>query len=658
MNPFAKVYWIGKGVGWENIPRRIWQAYVMRTGLLKRKLSPTAYSADRFELSTDSGTEQLRRWSKRKKRFLVAPTSEMLAEVASQDVWESDVTAKCKNALRGNYQFFSKWHGQLGWPPNFNLDPVNNIDWPISKTWLGVARSGPPRDDIKLVWEASRLSVAFMFARQYQRSKDLQWSEAFWQLLDAWIEQNPVNQSVAWACGQEVSFRTMAILFAAMTLLDTTNASPQRLRNLELLMWQSGKRIEANINYALSQKNNHGISEAVGLWTIGTLFPEFSESERWLRKGKQISEKEVARQVYEDGSFVQHSLWYHRVMLDDLCWFKALSNSSGQNLSEAFEARARSAISWLAHFVDPDNGKVPNYGTNDGANVLPLSCSDYTDFRPTLQAASELFCSNDLGLAIGPWTEKTLWLTGSLPQSRTQTAHIEVEKEWSAPIGGYFRLRGKNSRIYARATTFLDRPAQCDILHVDLWHRGHNILRDAGSYRYYHADKKLKEYFYSVRAHNAVQVGDHDQMTKGPNFLWFHWPKSHGRFDKHGNLLLEARFNAGFSYVHQRTISCQDDEYLIEDLVADGVPFDIRWRLPPYANWKQNGKSEFVSVIGDELYSIRVQAKAKKISLAESLEASYYGEYVTSPEIHIAKAVGKVVTILGPVSRLSSSSAE
>ena len=38
------------------------------------------------------------------------------------------------------------------------------------------------------------------------------------------------------------------------------------------------ERIEKNIDYAYSQKNNHGMSEAIGLLTIGLLFPELQQS--------------------------------------------------------------------------------------------------------------------------------------------------------------------------------------------------------------------------------------------------------------------------------------------------------------------------------------------------------------------------------------------
>ena len=37
---------------------------------------------------------------------------------------------------------------------------------------------------------------------------------------------------------------------------------------------------------------------------------------------------------------------------------------------------------------DPVSGRVPNYGSNDGALLFPLSACDYLDYRPALNALS------------------------------------------------------------------------------------------------------------------------------------------------------------------------------------------------------------------------------------------------------------------------------
>ena len=80
-------------------------------------------------------------------------------------------------------------------------------------------------------------------------------------------------------------------------------------------------RIEKNIEFAIKAvQNNHAISEAAGLFTVGILFPFFKDSERWLYKGKKYLEQEGLKQIYDDGSYIQHSTNYHRLMLQDYTW--------------------------------------------------------------------------------------------------------------------------------------------------------------------------------------------------------------------------------------------------------------------------------------------------------------------------------------------------
>lgn len=645
MNPLQKIYWIGKGVGWDNVPRRLYQSARIRTGALRRQMAPRRFKPQAVGSFLSDEHSAQANWQNRRNKFFPDPTAEQLHDLIPEPMWQATVGKECEAALNGAYPFFSRWTGELGWPPNFNSDPVNQIEWPVGKLWLDTARSGPPRNDIKLVWEASRLTLAYTLARHYIYTKDELWAEAFWEMFDAWRQQNPVNESVAWGCGQEVAFRLMAALFATMTTLGSDAATPTRLQHMEQFCYQSGMRIDANINYALSQKNNHGISEALGLFTVGLLFPNFPQSATWVNRGHTLIEQEVARQVYDDGSYVQHSMSYHRVMLDDLCWVIALGRIHAQEFSPATLARVAAATRWLSEFVEPATGRVPNYGSNDGANVLPLSCTDYLDYRPTLQLAASL-CNLQGLVPTGVWSEKTLWLTGKCPSEPSRATRAE---RWQATDGGYYILRGTNSQLMIRAPRYRDRPGQCDTLHVDLWYGAENVVRDAGSFRYYHEDKTLKNYFYSTAAHNTVSVPGTEQMTKGPNFLWLDWPKVTAEFDRDGKLMTRAQFFSKIPYEHARVISRDGNAYTVEDTVSGNKPYSVNWRLTPEWEWQQTGTHEYSAIHDDQRYCIRWETSgAVDIELSRCWEAPYYGERTEVPRLAINGIVGTISTQFVP----------
>jgi hypothetical protein len=53
------------------------------------------------------------------------------------------------------------------------------------------------------------------------------------------------------------------------------------------------ERIYKNIDYAISTRSNHTISEAFGLWLVGILFPELKDAEKYLRLGHRLLEQEA-----------------------------------------------------------------------------------------------------------------------------------------------------------------------------------------------------------------------------------------------------------------------------------------------------------------------------------------------------------------------------
>lgn len=580
------------------------------------------------------------------------PQSEKLRSIVPQDTWNEQVVAPIQSALAGHYPMFSHWTSPVGWPPNFQSDATHQIDWPVGPLWPRTTRSGGERDDIKLVWEPSRLTLLYHLARAYRFDGDETFAQAVWELIEAWVDQNPVNQTVAWGCGQEVAFRWMAVLFSVIAVLESPATTPDRLKKVDLLAWQSAKRIASNINYAISQENNHALSEAVGLWTVGLMYPELPEAEQWKRQGRTTLESEVSRQIYEDGSYVQHSMSYHRVMLDDMLWAIRLGSINNDPLRSETIERVGSAIRWLDQFVDDTTGRVPNLGSNDGANILPLSCSDYLDYRPVLLAGSTMLGipvrDREYGLAV----EKSLWLNGDASIATNKPATTPAEESyWDAPKGGYAILRHGKGYLLLKGSNYRDRPGQCDMQHVDLWHEHENVLRDAGSYFYYHRDPQWKKLFYSVASHNSVQYGSREQMTKGPNFLWFHWPFVEERIVHPTHLKLTVRYNTTTPYRHCRQIDRDGSLYIIRDSLQtlDGKngegDYVCRWRISPNWQWQWN-EPQWVGVKDDRtLCRIEFRSTCRiDTQIVEGWESLYYGSKSKLPVMEVRFQNGELET--------------
>ena len=152
------------------------------------------------------------------------------------------------------------------------------------------------------------------------------------------------------------------------------NAKPDRAAFVALHL----QRIAATARYAQAQDNNHWISEAAALfiggsWLAASAGSHVSAGLNWAKAGRHALERSVGRLVMRDGSFAQHSLTYHRLLLDTLAlvelWRRWMDL---EPFSESFSSRCCVATSWFAALVDPISGDGPNLGSNDGAFCYQL----------------------------------------------------------------------------------------------------------------------------------------------------------------------------------------------------------------------------------------------------------------------------------------------
>lgn len=426
------------------------------------------------------------------------------------------VVQEVEQALKGEVRFFSGAVRTVGWPPDWHRHPDDGVEWPRVH-WTAI--DDRVESDVKWLWELGRFGLAYAILRAYSLTGESRYPEVFWRLVESWREANPPNIGVHWMCGQECAFRTIAWTFALLALLDTEATTPARAGMLIEMLAAHGDRIDANLAYARSQKNNHAINEALALWTLGTVFPMLGSSARWERIGRAVLEKEARRQIYDDGAYVQHSLGYHRLILESYAWAIELGQRSGRPFSLALVTRCQRAAAFLYQLVDDTSGRMPNYGSNDGSRLFSLDACDPADVRPSLALA---FWATERRrvLGDGPWDEPLLWICGdqALAAKPSPVARVDL----AAADGGYYILRSADTWGFLRCCTYRDRPAHADMLHLDLWWRGHNIVADPGTYSY-NSRPPWNNGLSSTRVHNTVTVDGLDQMERGARFLWFDW---------------------------------------------------------------------------------------------------------------------------------------
>jgi len=508
---------------------------------------------------------------------------------------DASVLAEANNLLAGRANYFSVHTHNIGNPPAWFVNPfLNQRHSKAEAHWSEIAHFNPEAGDIKIVWELSRFSWAPVLARASRISGDARYASTLRLWIEDWWRSNPPNTGPNWMCGQEVSIRLINIMLALHLLEQDKDASAAFSGFIDAHC----RRVEATTSYAVAQSNNHVTSEAAGLFVGGTWLAMYGEDafrprgRRWAKKGRKLLEDSVCRLVQSDGSFSQHSLTYHRVLLDTLSIVEVWRRSTNQDrFADDFYSRAAAATHWLGAIIDPLNGDGPNLGANDGAHPYRLDSSNYRDFRPCLQLASIVFNASS-ALEAGPWDEPAAWLKVS-GKGRAKPVSNRAAKDFFAE-NGYVVLRNKSGAVVLfRAPTARFRPSHADALHVDLWWKGTNILRDGGTYAYFGGDS-VADILSSAAGHNTVQFDGHDQMPRLGRFLYGAWIRvttSETTNTTAGGQSWKASYGDAWGAKHRRTIVLGERSLSVSDEVwgfkAGAV---LRWRLAP-GNWiqKQNG---------------------------------------------------------------------
>lgn len=556
MNKLRLAYEVWHHFGFATAAYRARYAVSRRTGILKRRFPAGGWDARplREWCQPDVPVDPVgyRAFHQRVPATFFFPLGRPPAPPAEV---HDDVRRRADEVLTGKLRYFSQRVGALGFPFDWFVNPFTGQRADANRHWCDRDDFEADQGDIKVIWEPSRFGWAFDLARAYAVDRDDRYAAGFWALFESWHAANPPNMGPNWQCGQECALRAMACVFALYTFWEASATTAARVAAMSQFLAEHAARIEANIAFARSQRNNHALSEAAGLYTIGLLFPEFRAARRWRRLGRFVIELEARRQIAGDGSYIQQSMNYHRVMLHDLLWTLRLADLNDKQIALDTRQRVEAAAEFLYQIQDPDTGRVPNYGSNDGALILPLTSCDYLDYRPVLQTAGLLF-DKRRRYGKGPWDEEALWLFGAGDLAAAQADRPRISST-QPTTGGYYVLRTAESWAFTRCHTYRTRPAQADMLHVDLWWHGVNVLRDTGSYSY-NAPAPWKHHFLSTPAHNTITIDRADQMEKGPRFMWFGWTRAELRelsADPPRITTAHFGYEKRFGVTHERTIA-------------------------------------------------------------------------------------------------------
>lgn len=452
--------------------------------------------------------------------------------------------------------------------------------------------------DIKFIWEPGRFGWACVLAMAYHLSNNEHYAEAYWLYTDQFLTSNPPYFGPHWSSAQEVAIRLVALAFTLQVFTQSNQVTPERFDILAKAIATHAERIPPTLAYARSQNNNHLITEALGLYTASALLAEHPLAPKWHRLGWDWLQSAFRTQISPDGTYAQHSTNYHRLMLQAALWTFAVHDHSfsKEPIPQEITARLDASTRWLWKLVDPETGRVPNLGHNDGAYILPLTACPYHDYRPVIHAAAQTFLHSNL-VPHGSWSDMSFWLCSPPDPTRTGVG-INFWHE-SPPPEGFttqppyiIQNQVNGSWAFLRVATFHSRPAHADQLHLDLWWHGLNLAQDPGTYLY-NSPSPWENSLASALVHNTLVVNGQEFMLRAGRFLYLDWVQaivtavktsSDGSYES-----LTAQHNGyrKIGVLHSRKVTAYADGHweIIDHLEGPPGPIHsarLHWLLPDW----------------------------------------------------------------------------
>ncbi len=615
-----------QNMGTRYVSYRVQHEFEKRFGILKKNhpISPPLKSF----ITLDA-------WRKNTPPFVIAER-ELLTFPKEK---KTPLKDKFKRISNGEICFFSHEWKNIGLDYDWITNPDSGYRYDVSKHWSEISDLNPSNGDIKYVWEKSRFSYLLTVIR-YDYHFEEDHAEFVFSEIESWIVANPINQGPNWRCSQEISLRIFNWCYALTFYKNSEALTEERWIKIQHVIYWSLHHVYHHINFSrIAVRNNHAITETLALTLSELLFPFIPETKKWANKGRVWFEKEIAYQIYEDGTFLQFSMNYHRVVIQLLSLGISLTEKHHVPFSNTVYDRSYKSLDFLYQCLQEENGFLPNYGANDGAWFFPLSETLYRDYRPQLNTLHLILTKKKLYETVD-LAEDALWLFSEDEISHKVTRGVLTKKYGanSYNIGGYFILRAKDSFSFIRCGKYKDRPSHADNLHLDIWIKGENVLRDSGTYKY-NTDKKYLDYFTGSSGHNTVIVDDHSQMLKGSRFIWFYWSQAlFGKWEETENSFVFTGRISAFRFinpkiVHSRkvTVSKIQKEWVIDDIVehANGLLKkqiwhfdDFEWEFKSLADSNVTVEEETTTSFNSSFYGQKVNGKALAFSFDNKISTT------------------------------------
>ncbi len=490
------------------------------------------------QLSDNSFLKKITKTSiKNDQQFFFDP--EKIAEAITP--FKTEIIAEADKICDHEFNLLGSGPVKLGNKINWHLDFKANHEFPTIHNTL-VSYTAGAGHDIKVPWELSRFQHLSTLGQAYALTKDKKYSQEFIDQITDWTKNNPLYFGANWKCTMDVAIRAANWTMAWWFFKDCPEIDNNFRTRFYVSLFQHGKYIINNLEWGVLT-SNHYLANITGLTYLGLMFPEFKNSNKWLRRGIHGLKKEMQKQVYPDGVDFEASIAYHRLVLESFAYPAILCQLNHQNLSTDFWQRLEEMFEFTAYYTK-QNGLAPMIGDCDDGRIHIMSqWSDWEkrDHSYLLNLAAQLFNNENFAPYLQSSHPETALLSQNLAaQNNKKPIHRHAPSSTnlnsrSFNYGGIYIFRNHNLHCTVTAAPNGQAGngghAHNDKLSFELHKNGQDFIVDPGSY-IYTPDPENRNRFRSTRMHNTVFIDETEINKFTPPYLFRMEENAHPELEK------------------------------------------------------------------------------------------------------------------------------
>ncbi len=399
-------------------------------------------------------------------------------------------------------------------PIDWQIDFKSGYRW-NKNTFFRFIRYGRVKGvDIKVPWELSRFQHLNVLGQAYLLNKDERYADEFRNQITDWIENNRVGFGVNWVCTMDVAIRAANWLVALEYFKESKCLNAEFLQRFYSSLYDHAAFIQSHLECG-PPKANHYLADIAGLLFISLYCPIFKESEGWKTFCMGELEKEIQRQVYDDGCSFEASTSYHRLALEIFFYSALIAQRAGIPLSSAYQARLKKMFEFSLYCIKP-NGRIPQIGDNDNGRFLTFSQRPVLDHAYLLSMAAVYFNDATFKLERFPFDEEAFWVLGKEGYEVWQQLpcrNAELSSR-AFPNAGWYIMRHEDDYCFIscgpNGQDGNGGHAHNDKLSFELMMSGEDIIVDPGSYTYTPYPEERNK-FRSTCYHNTIAFTGEEQ---------------------------------------------------------------------------------------------------------------------------------------------------